>query len=122
MQVEYRKDKDNDKERGRDETDGIGPTGSSDTLTVWLKKGIEDNTGNIVYDKLTLEEPALMQVEQFYDMQRKENALVAMRLLISLVSGVPESIIRRMKYTDFRRCEEFMTDFLTWKPSGGGGN
>lgn len=91
-------------------------------LKVTLRKPLEDESRNIRYETITLTEPVLMQVEQFYDMQKKSNALAAMRLLVSLVSGVPESIIRRLPYTEFRRCEEYMTGFLTWSPSGGGGN
>ncbi|EAB9908253.1 phage tail assembly protein [Salmonella enterica subsp. enterica] len=95
---------------------------TDDFLKVTLRKPLEDESRNIRYETITLTEPVLMQVEQFYDMQKKSNALAAMRLLVSLVSGVPESIIRRLPYTEFRRCEEYMTVFLTWSPSGGGGN
>lgn len=95
---------------------------TDDFLKVTLRKPLEDESRNIRYETITLTEPVLMQVEQFYDMQKKSNALAAMRLLVSLVSGVPESIIRRLPYTEFRRCEEYMTGFLTWNPSGGGGN
>ncbi|ECA0402275.1 phage tail assembly protein [Salmonella enterica subsp. enterica serovar Newport] len=95
---------------------------TDDFLKVTLRKPLEDESRNIRYETITLTEPVLMQVEQFYDMQKKSNALAAMRLLVSLVSGVPESIIRRLPYTEFRRCEEYMTGFLAWSPSGGGGN
>lgn len=93
-----------------------------DFLTVTLRRPLEDTSGNIRYESVTLTEPALMQVEQFYDIQKKSNTLAAMRLLVSLVSGVPEGIIRRMMYTDFRRCEEYLLGFLTWTPSDGGGS
>ncbi|HAT1683166.1 TPA: phage tail assembly protein [Klebsiella oxytoca] len=91
-----------------------------ESLTVTLRKPLEDATGSIRYETLTLTEPVLMQVEQFYSAQKKSDGLVAMRLLVSLVSGVPENIIRRMAYTDFRRCEAYLTRFLVWSPSGGG--
>ncbi|AXC64891.1 TPA: phage tail assembly protein [Salmonella enterica subsp. enterica serovar Newport] len=93
---------------------------ADDFLNITLRKPLEDESRNIRYETITLTEPVLMQVEQFYDMQKKSNTLVAMRLLVSLVSGVPESIIRRLPYTEFRRCEEYMTGFLTWSPSGNG--
>ncbi|EHJ8971180.1 phage tail assembly protein [Salmonella enterica] len=93
---------------------------TDDYLTVTLKKPLERE--GVRYEEITLSEPALIQVEQFYDMQKKTNALTAMRLLISLVSQVPESALRQMRYTDFLQCEAYMTRFLTWTPSGSGGS
>ncbi|GBO49456.1 hypothetical protein MFFDBJGM_02474 [Pectobacterium versatile] len=81
-----------------------------------LAVSIEDTAQKIVYEQLELKAPVLAQVEQFYDVQSKGAAIAAMRLLISLVSSVPESILKKMDYVDFRKCEEYLLGFLTWKP------
>ena len=43
-------------------------------------------------------------------------SLAAMRLLIALVSGTRESVLQPMDFLDFRKCEEYLLSFLTWKP------
>ncbi|MCU1787757.1 phage tail assembly protein [Pectobacterium polaris] len=82
-----------------------------------LAVSIEDTAQKIVYEQLELKAPVLAQVEQFYEVQSKGTAIAAMRLLISLVSSVPESILKKMDYVDFLECQEYLLGFLTWKPS-----
>ncbi len=91
------------------------------TKTITLGTPIESNDGKIRYDELTLKEPVLMQVEQFYEVQgRSQSSLPAMRLLISLVSTVPESEIKKMAITDFNLCRDYLLDFLTFNRSSSG--
>lgn len=72
------------------------------------------------WESLPLKAPVLSQVEQFYDAQAKRGSLPAMRLLLSLTSGVPESVLSGMDFIDYRKCEEYLLIFLSWKPSGDG--
>ncbi|CBG89331.1 phage tail assembly protein [Citrobacter rodentium] len=82
------------------------------TLTVPL----EDQAQKTRYDSLELKAPTLSQAEQFYEKQTASTSLAAMRLLIALVSGVRESVLAPMDFLDFRKCEEYLLGFLTWKP------
>lgn len=92
------------------------------TKVIQLVKQIESNDGKEVYQEIHLREPVLIEVEQFYEMDKKSNPLAAMRLLIALVSPVPETVLKKMAITDFRKCEEFLTGFLAYTPSNNGNN
>lgn len=88
---------------------------------ITLGTAIESNDGKIRYEQLTLKEPVLIQVEQFYEVQNRSNSsLPAMRLLISLVSGVAESEIKKMAITDFNICRDYLMDFLSFRRSSTG--
>ena len=76
----------------------------------------EDKKQNIRYESLSLRAPTLSQAEQFYEKQAASTSLAAMRLLIALVSGTRESVLQPMDFLDFRKCEEYLLSFLTWKP------
>ncbi|KEA54677.1 hypothetical protein DT73_00495 [Mangrovibacter sp. MFB070] len=81
----------------------------------------EDATQNIRYESLTLRAPTLSQAEQFYEKQVAKTSLAAMRLLIALTSGgIPESVLQKMDFIDFRKCEDFLMGFLTWRSSPSG--
>lgn len=91
------------------------------TKTILLSSPIESNDGRVRYEEFNLKEPALIQVEQFYERQAQStNSLPAMRLLISLVSGIPETEVKKMAITDFVVCKEYLTDFLAFNPSKSG--
>ncbi|MDE9443343.1 phage tail assembly protein [Xenorhabdus bovienii] len=90
------------------------------TKVIILSKQIESNDGKEVHTEIHLREPTLFDVEQFYEMDRKSNPLAAMRLLIALVSPVPETVLKKMAITDFRECEVFLTHFLAYSPSNNG--
>lgn len=77
---------------------------------------LEDKAENITYESLELKAPTLRQAEQFYEKQASSTPLAAMRLLIALVSGTRESILQPMDFLDYRKCEEYLLGFLTWKP------
>ncbi|WP_338803575.1 phage tail assembly protein [Xenorhabdus griffiniae] len=94
------------------------------TKIVQLSKLIESNNGKEFYEEIHLREPALIEVEQFYEAQSKNahSILPAMRLLIALVSGVPESVLKKMAISDFNVCREFLMGFLVYTPSEVGNN
>ncbi|MTC42086.1 phage tail assembly protein [Providencia sp. wls1921] len=83
------------------------------TLTFTLSSPIESNDGKTRYEEITLKEPVLIQVEQFYAEQAKSSSsLPAMRLLIVLISGIPDSEIKKMAITDFNKCKDYLMAFL----------
>ena len=81
-----------------------------------LIKPLEDTTKKITYPELELKAPTLSQAEQFYEKQAASTSLAAMRLLIALVTDTRESVLQPMDFIDFRKCEEYLLSFLTWKP------
>ncbi|MGZ0719948.1 phage tail assembly protein [Kluyvera cryocrescens] len=84
--------------------------------TIQLTTPLEDLTQKISYTQLELKAPTLSQAEQFYEKQTSSTSLAAMRLLIALVAGTRESVLQPMDFIDFRKCEEYLLSFLTWKP------
>ncbi|PHM60620.1 hypothetical protein Xsto_03819 [Xenorhabdus stockiae] len=94
------------------------------TKIVQLSKPIESNDGKEIYQEIHLREPTLIEVEQFYEADRKSNPLAAMRLLIALVSQtqLTDTVLKKMAITDFRECEVFLTSFLAYTPSDSGSN
>lgn len=90
--------------------------------TIPLSKKLEMANGTIIYESLDLKEPVLDQVEQFYECQRNKNSMAAMKLLIALVSSVPEKVLGTMDFTDYKECEDYLMGFLTYKSLTGGNN
>ena len=84
--------------------------------TIQLTAPLEDVAQKISYTQLELKATTLSQAEQFYDKQTSSTSLAAMRLLIALVTGTRESVLQPMDFIDFRKCEEYLLSFLTWKP------
>lgn len=80
-----------------------------------LVKPLEDTTKKMTYPELELKAPTLIQAEQFYEKQAASTSLAAMRLLIALVTDTRESVLQPMDFIDFRKCEEYLLSFLTWK-------
>ncbi|XVH45945.1 phage tail assembly protein [Providencia hangzhouensis] len=91
--------------------------------TFTLNTPIESNDGSTRYETIDLKEPVLLQVEQFYAEQAKSaSSLPAMRLLIVLVSGIPDPVIKKMSITDFAICRDYLQRFLAFNPSEHGNN
>ncbi|EPT2098369.1 phage tail assembly protein [Klebsiella pneumoniae] len=86
------------------------------TKVIPLIKSLVDEAQKTRYEQLELKAPTLSQAEQFYEKQASSTSLAAMRLLISLVTDTRESVLQPMDFIDFRKCEEFLLGFLTWKP------
>lgn len=84
--------------------------------TIQLTAPLEDVVQKTSYTQLELKAPTLSQAEQFYEKQTSSTSLAAMRLLIALVTGTRESVLQPMDFIDFRKCEEYLLSFLTWKP------
>ncbi|EDQ9400014.1 phage tail assembly protein [Salmonella enterica] len=80
-----------------------------------LIKHLEDTVKKTTYTELELKAPTLSQAEQFYEKQAASTSLAAMRLLIALVTDTRESVLQPMDFIDFRKCEEYLLSFLTWK-------
>ena len=81
--------------------------------TIPLTVALDDAAEKTTYTQLELKAPTL---SQFYEKQAASTSLAAMRLLIALVSGTRESVLQPMDFLDFRKCEEYLLSFLTWKP------
>lgn len=88
-----------------------------DEETIPLSHPISMGKEHREYQEITLREPTLDEVDNFYKEREKEkSALTGMGLLISLVSGVPRPAVRKLKYRDYKRCEVWLTRFLIWGP------
>lgn len=72
------------------------------------------------YPEITLKEPSLDQADKFYQEREKASLLSGMGLLISLVSGVPRPAVMKLKFRDYKRCEVWLSRFLTWQPAEDG--
>lgn len=82
--------------------------------TIPLGKPITDNATKQEWAEITLKEPVLIQVEQFQDKLRNtNNSVTATRLLISLVSGVPENALKYMLLSDFKKCDAWLNRFFS---------
>lgn len=82
--------------------------------TITLAKPITDNATKQEWAEITLKEPVLIQVEQFQDKLRStNNSVTATRLLISLVSGVPENALKYMLLSDFKKCDSWLNRFFS---------
>ncbi len=88
------------------------------TKVITLTSPIMANDGITCHETITLKEPVLIQVEQFYAEQAKSSSsLPAMRLLIVLISELPDPIIKKMSITDFAVCRDYLQRFLAFNPS-----
>lgn len=83
---------------------------------ITLTKPLVDDAQKTRYEELELKAPTLNQAEQFYEKQSSSTSLSAMRLLIALVTDTRESVLQPMDFIDFRKCEDYLLSFLTWKP------
>lgn len=72
--------------------------------------------GDQEYTEITLKEPELDQTDKFYKERDKNGVLSGMALLICLVSGVPVPALKKLKFRDYKKCEVWLTNFLTWTP------
>lgn len=87
-------------------------------ISIALDKPLSDATGKLVWEAIELHEPALIEVHQFYEEQKKNGALSAVGLLISLLSAIPLNVVKGISFTRFKQCEAFLLTFLNFKPEG----
>ncbi len=91
--------------------------------TITLVKPISDNSGKQTWETLDLTEPVLSNVIQFYDEQKKAGSLNAMALLITLLTGIPREVVKKLAYTDYQDAEAYLLGFLNRSPTeDAGGN
>lgn len=84
------------------------------STTIELSKPIEDKTTKQEWSEIELREPVLFEMEQFFDkLKQCGNSLTAARLLIHLVSGVPESALKTMNSSDYHKCDQWLNTFFT---------
>lgn len=86
------------------------------SITISLDKPLADASGKLVWESIELHEPALIEVNQFFAKQKSDGALAAMGLLISLLSGIPPLVVKRLPFTVFKQCEVFLLTFLNYVP------
>ena len=86
------------------------------TILIPLEKPLADASGKLVWESIELHEPALIEVNQFFEKQKTNGALTAMGHLISLLSGIPPQVVKRIPFTVFKRCEVFLLRFLNYTP------
>ena len=80
---------------------------------VTLSNGSEDATE---YTTIRLSEPTVEQLSQFVRKTKSENAVDAMKYLVSIVSGTPLAVIARIGVRDFYKAQEYMMAFLAPPP------
>jgi hypothetical protein len=85
-----------------------------DELTITLSKPIKlKGTEDSEILEISLHEPNLLQLGQFIKKTQKENAVDAMKYLISIVSGVPLVVLDQIGVRDFYKAQEYMIAFIT---------
>ncbi|MGP0906910.1 phage tail assembly protein [Serratia sp. CY76391] len=89
--------------------------------TIVLGHPVSLDKGKTQYTEITLCEPTMDQVDAFYKERDKNNVLMAMGSLISMVSEVPLPVIKKLKFRDYKRCEVWLTRFLAWSPAESNG-
>jgi len=83
------------------------------TKTIVLSKPLKK--AGVIYRQIELKEPDLSEVEQFYEAKQTKSSLPAMKLLISLNSGISEKTLNSMAYTDYKKCENYLMAFLNFE-------
>ncbi|MFM0243783.1 phage tail assembly protein [Paraburkholderia sediminicola] len=85
-----------------------------DELTIQLSKSITlRGTEETVITEISLHEPNVSQLSQFIKKTQKENAVDAMKYLISLVSGLPMPVLDQIGVRDFYAAQDYMILFIT---------
>ena len=86
------------------------------SIVIPLTKPLADASGKLVWESISLHEPALIEVTQFFTSQKTNGPITAMGHLISLLSGIPPLVVKRMPFTAFKQCEVFLLTFLNFTP------
>lgn len=87
-----------------------------DELVVELSRPVTISNGSddaTEFTSLRLSEPNVEQLSQFVRKTKSENAVDAMKYLVSIVSGVPLAVISRIGVRDFYKAQEYLMAFLT---------
>lgn len=65
------------------------------------------------YTELALREPTVAELSQFIKKTQKDNAVDAMKFLISVVAGVPLPVMEQVGVRDFYRAQQYLVAFIT---------
>lgn len=85
-----------------------------DELTIQLSKKITLKGGEETeFTEISLHEPTVSQLSSFIKQTQKQNAVDAMKFLISIVSGVPLPVIEHFGVRDFYKAQDYMIAFIT---------
>lgn len=85
-----------------------------DELTITLSKSITlRGSEETVISEISLHEPNVSQLSQFIKKTQKENAIDAMKYLISIVSGLPLPVLDQIGVRDFYAAQDYMILFIT---------
>ncbi|RKP50511.1 phage tail assembly protein [Trinickia fusca] len=86
-----------------------------DELVVELGQPITMSGGDdsTTYTELVLREPNVSQLSQFIKKTQKENAVDAMKFLISAVADVPLPVMERVGVRDFYKAQQYLVAFIT---------
>ncbi|WP_374572521.1 phage tail assembly protein [Phenylobacterium sp.] len=75
-----------------------------DTLDVPLRKPLEQPDGSLL-ERLSLREPTAGEIEAF---AAKASGIFA----VSLISGVPEQVVRQLPAREFKKAEAYLLGFM----------
>jgi len=86
-----------------------------DELEITLSKTITlgSDAEATEYSVIRLKEPTVDQLSQFIRKTTSDNAVDAMKFLISVVSGVPLPVLAKIGVRDFYKAQEYMIAFIT---------
>jgi len=85
-----------------------------DELSIHLTKAVTLGGGgdSTTYATLDLHEPNYAQLSQFVKNAKAGDALNAMKMLITSVSGVPGPVIEAITVRDYYRAQAYLSRFL----------
>lgn len=85
-----------------------------DELTIQLSKKITlKGSDETEYTEIALHEPTVAQLSAFIKETQKKNAVDSMKMLISVVSGVPLPVLEHVGVRDFYKAQDYMIAFIT---------
>ena len=86
-----------------------------DEFAVELARPITLGGGDDVttYTELALREPTVAELSQFIKKTQKDNAVDAMKFLISVIAGVPLPVMEQVGVRDFYRAQQYLVAFIT---------
>ena len=85
-----------------------------DELEITLARSVTLGTGDDAteYSVIRLQEPTVEQLSQNVRKSKSENPFDAMKFLISIVSGMPLSVLAKVGVLDFYKALNYMTSFI----------
>jgi hypothetical protein len=81
-----------------------------DTLIITLKTPIEFN--GETFHELNLREPIMDEIEKFANESEKSGSVGGLKLILSLITGIPKPVIGKIGSRDMKKAEKFISSFL----------